>query len=147
MTQVFADSPAEASGLREGDIIISFNGKMIDLSSDLPHMVGRTQAESEAKVEIVRNGERQTVQVVIGKLDNDDLAGPRTPSPAAANGNRIGINIENLEDAEKRQLGVERGVVVSQTFSGAARDAGIQRGDVITDFDGEAVTSVDQLNP
>ena len=141
VTQVFADSPAEASGLREGDIIISFNGKMIDLSSDLPHMVGRTQAESEAKVEIVRNGERQTLKVVIGKLDDNDLAGPRTPSPAAANGNRIGINIENLEDAEKRQLGVERGVLVSQIFSGAARDAGIERGDVITDFDGEAVTS------
>ncbi len=146
VTQVFADSPAEAAGLREGDIIISFNGKMIDLSSDLPHMVGRTQAESEAKVEIVRNGERQTLKVVIGKLDDNDLAGPRTPSPAAANGNRIGINIEDLEDAEKRQLGVERGVVVSQTFSGAARDAGIERGDVITDFDGEAVTSVEQLN-
>lgn len=146
VTQVFADSPAEASGLREGDIIISFNGKMIDLSSDLPHMVGRIRAESEAEVEIVRNGDRQTLKVVIGKLDDDELAGPRTPSPAAANGNRIGINIENLEDSEKRQLGVERGVIVSRTFAGAARDAGIQRGDVITDFDGESVTSVDQLD-
>lgn len=146
VTQVFADSPAEAAGLREGDIIISFNGRMIDLSSDLPHMVGRTRADTKAKVEIVRNGESQTLEVVIGKLDDDDLNGPRTPSALASNGNRIGINIEDLEDADKRQLGVERGVVVSQTFSGPAREAGIQRGDVITDFDGEAIDSAAQLN-
>ncbi len=146
VTQVFADSPAESAGLREGDIIISFNGKMIDLSSDLPHMVGRTRADSEAKLEIVRNGEKQILDVVIGKLDNEDLSGQRTPSAAASNGNRIGLNIMDPEDADKRRLGVERGVLVSQVFSGPAREAGIQRGDVITDFDGEAVTGSEQLN-
>lgn len=146
VTQVFADSPAEEGGLREGDIIVSFNGRMIDLSSDLPHMVGRTRAETEAKLEIVRNGERQTLNVVIGKLDDDDLNRQRSPSTAASNGNRIGVDTEDLEDADKGRLGVDKGVVVTQTFSGPARDAGIQRGDVITDFDGEAISSVAQLD-
>ncbi len=146
VTQVFADSPAEAGGLREGDIIVSFNGKMIDLSSDLPHLVGRIKAESTAKIEIVRNGDRMTLDVVIGKLDNDDLQNPRSFSTSAASGNRIGVDVTDLEDADKPALGVERGVLVSQVFSGPAREAGIERGDVITDFDGETIESAVELN-
>ena len=144
VTQVFADSPAEAGGLREGDIIISFNGSLIDLSTDLPHLVGRTRADSRAKLRIVRNGERQTVEVIIGKLNDRDLQEPGTSSPAA-NGNRIGVNVEDLDDADKRRLGVERGVIVSQVFSGPAREAGILSGDVITELGGEAVTGTSEL--
>ena len=144
VTQVFADSPAEAGGLREGDIIISFNGSLIDLSTDLPHLVGRTRADSRAKLGIVRNGERQTLEVIIGKLNDRDLQEPGTSSPAA-NGNRIGINVEDMDDADKRRLGVERGVIVSQVFSGPAREAGILSGDVITELGGEAVTGTSEL--
>ncbi|MDZ7683813.1 MAG: trypsin-like peptidase domain-containing protein [Gammaproteobacteria bacterium] len=47
VTQVYADSPAEEAGIREGDIIIEFAGRDIDLSSELPHVVGRTQPDTE----------------------------------------------------------------------------------------------------
>jgi serine protease Do len=117
VTQVFADSPAEEGGLREGDIILSFNGKMIDLSSDLPHLVGRTRAESVATLEIMRSGKRQKIEV----------------------------DIVDLQDLDKRRLEVNKGVLISQVYSGPALEAGIQRGDVLTDIYGEAISSAEQL--
>ena len=131
--------------LREGDIITGFNGSMIDLSSDLPHMVGRTPAGEEADLTVVRNGEVISVPVLIGTLDEQELRGSRRASSQAASGNRIGITVADLEAADRRNLEGPRGVVVSQVYAGPARDAGIQRGDVITNFDGEPIDTAQQL--
>ena len=145
VSQVFADSPAEQAGLREGDIIVSFNGHLIDLSSDLPHMVGRTPADTKASLEIVRNRKKQTLDVVIGRLDDSEAASNSQGVPATPRDNRLGLQLQDLESADRRRIGVEGGVLVSQAGSGPAVDAGVLRGDVITHFDGEDIKSVDQL--
>ncbi|MBT6892515.1 MAG: PDZ domain-containing protein, partial [Gammaproteobacteria bacterium] len=63
----------------------------------------------------------------------------------AANGNRIGIDIVDLEEVDKRRLEVNKGVLISQVYAGPAREAGVQRGDVLTDIDGEAIDSAEQF--
>ncbi len=146
VSQVFADSPAEAAGLREGDIITSFNGRMIDLSSELPHLVGRALAESTAELTIVRNKEVQTIEVIIGTLSAEGQQVGQRPGPVPPSGNRLGIMVADLESDDKRRMKIDRGVIVRQVFEGPGVDAGLLRGDVITDFDGEQIETAEQLD-
>ena len=145
VTRVFPDSPAERGGLKQEDIITSFNGHAIDLSSDLPQLVGRTRADSEVEVEIVRRGEALKLDIVVGMLEEENLGSSSRSSQSSNDGNRLGIVIVDLEDSDKQQLEVEYGVLVRRVGPGLAREKGIQDGDVITKFNGEEIHSAQQL--
>jgi len=146
VNDVFDDSPAQRAGIREGDIITQFNGRAIDLSSDLPFVVGRTKADSKAKVGIVRDGKREEVTVTVGQLPTESserLAQGTAPVPG---GNRLGVVVEPLDQATAEGLGVFKGVVVTRVGRGPGQDAGLRPGDVITTLDHESMDSVDTFD-
>jgi len=140
VTQVFANSPASKGGLREGDIIVSFDGKPIDLSSDLPHVVGRTQAESEVDVVIVRDSARKTLKIKVGLLDVADIQAPGGPG-VIDNSNLLGLDVRDLTADEQAALGVNKGLLVVRVADGPGRVAGVSRGDVITTINSQWVGS------
>ncbi|MCB1692011.1 MAG: DegQ family serine endoprotease [Pseudomonadales bacterium] len=146
VTQVFADSPAEAAGIKEGDIIVKYNDKQIDLSSELPHFVGRTKPGTKVEMTVVRAGKKQELDVTIGKLDEDNVQARRggSASPGSAI-NRIGVETRDLRPDEKERLGVEHGVLVTQVSGKPAEDADINEGDVITTINNEWIDSRDQF--
>jgi len=140
VTQVFANSPASKGGLREGDIIVSFDGKPIDLSSDLPHVVGRTQAESEVDVVVVRDSARKTLKIKVGLLDVADIQAPGGPG-VIDNSNLLGLDVRDLTADEQAALGVDKGLLVVRVADGPGRVAGVSRGDVITTINSQWVGS------
>ena len=140
VTQVFANSPASKGGLREGDIIVSFDGKPIDLSSDLPHVVGRTQAESEVDVVVVRDSTRKTLKIKVGLLDVADIQAPGGPG-VIDNSNLLGLDVRDLTADEQAALGVDKGLLVVRVADGPGRVAGVSRGDVITTINSQWVGS------
>jgi serine protease Do len=145
VTQVFADSPAERAGLKEGDIIVEFANEPIDLSSDLPHIVGRTKAETQANVVVVRAGEKKTLSVIVGKLDTE---GQNVPSNLGrySGMNRLGIRVRELTPDDASRLGADRGVVIEEVADGAGRNADLQPGDVITTVNSRWVDSGGELD-
>lgn len=145
VTQVFADSPAERAGLKEGDIIVEFADQAVDLSSDLPHIVGRTKAESEVNVVVVRAGDKKVLPVTVGRLDPE---GQNVPSFLSGNNglNRLGIRVRELTKDDAARLGIDRGVVIEEVSAGAGQNAGLQEGDVITTVDGRWVDSQVELD-
>jgi serine protease Do len=146
VAQVLPDSPAEKSGLQVGDVILSFNGNPVSTSSALPPLVGASPVEQAARVEVLRQGRTQELQVVIGELpDEEDLAAtPVKPTPATAN--RIGLVVEDLTPEQREQLDVgPGGVLVDRVEEGPAERSGIRGGDLILMLDNRQVQDANQF--
>ena len=146
VTQVFAGSPAAKAGIKEGDIIVKFAGKDIDLSSDLPHVVGLTKPDTTVDVVVVRNSKRKTLKVTVGKLDESKVNSIAQAEGGSASSNRVGMDVKDLTAEEKARLGVDKGVLVVNVTDGPAAAAGIQSGDVITTINNQWVDSSEQFD-
>ncbi|MCH8497095.1 MAG: DegQ family serine endoprotease [Marinobacter sp.] len=146
VAEVVADSPAQAAGLQAGDIVLSFEGDAINLSSDLPPMVGRTAIGHKAQLEVLRQGQRITVPVTIAELPGE---ASETPAPAPAREDAqapLGLQIEPLSDQVRETYGLTDGVLVRNLARGPGLDAGIRPGDIITELNRQPVTSVADFN-
>lgn len=138
VAETSSDGPADAAGIREGDIIVEFDGREIDLSSQLPHFVGQTRAGSEVDVVVVRDTRRERLKVRIGTLDDRLLGVNRSSGPQRST--FLGLSVRNLTEDERSQVSVDNGVLVTRS-EGTAAQSGIQRGDIITSMGGEPVAS------
>jgi serine protease Do len=65
--KVVADSPAEKSGLKENDVIVSFNGRRVDSVRELQRLLSETPADRSVQVEVIRGGSRQTIATTLAK--------------------------------------------------------------------------------
>jgi serine protease Do len=145
------DSAAAKSGIRAGDVIVAFNGKEIASSSELPPLVGAMPPGSRANVKVMREGKPMNFVVVLTTLD-DGVAGTRgpatKPTPAPGNDlNPLGIVVADLDSSARNKMGLSpgEGVRISRVASLAARQAGIEPGDVILQVGKNQVGSVSEF--
>ena len=144
VSRVLEGSPAEDGGVQEGDVITAFNGQAIDLSSDLPHYVGRTQAGSEAKLDVVRAREEIVIKLNIGELaDRGETVAGRTVGEEKAS-SRLGLTLENVPEGAADRLGIDGGVRVVAA-AGVAAESGVRPGDVITKLNNREVRNLDDF--
>jgi len=141
VSSVANDSPAAKAGLQAGDVITRYNGAEVATSSQLPLLVARAAPGSTAKLEILRDGRTRELEVTVGEAQATKVA---AADKDTANHGRLGIAARSLSPEERRQAGVNGGVLV-QDASGAAANAGIQQGDVILSLNGKPVKDVEEL--
>ena len=147
VAQVLPNSPASEAGLLPGDVILRFNGKDVPMSSDLPPLVGTTPVGEAATLELMRGGERLTIQVQIAELPEEEQVAevPRERAPVASN--RLGLVVGELTEDQRVQLGIDQGgVLVEQVGEGPAAQAGVGEGDVILMLDGRNVENLEDFN-
>lgn len=133
VAKVLPDSPAQAAQFKVGDIIVSFDGKNIDRSSDLPPMVGNTSVGTKVQSAVIRQGKQMTIEVTIGELPPDeDIKLAVGQGNKSATSDRLGISVRDLIPKEREDLSIaEGGVRVEQIGEGAASEAGIRKNDII----------------
>ena len=146
ISQVGPDSPAREGGIESGDIILSFAGRPIETSSDLPHVVGLITPGAEVKALIMRDGKELTLVIQVGGLDADErpsVAGRATPERS---NNVLGFITDDADSEMMADLGLSGGVVVLEVMPDSAADeAGILAGDIITRLGKSAVRNTDDL--
>lgn len=146
VAQVVDDSPADDADLQVGDVIVAFEGKPIRFSSELPHLVGRTRPGTEVELDIIRNGREKTVELKIGVLPGDPVQASGQPGRSTEPTGLLGMELRELREEEMEAMGVDRGLLVNRVNnSGAAAQAGIRPGDVVSQFNNERIESVKEF--
>lgn len=147
VARVMPNSPASAAKLKVGDIIISFDGKQINRSADLPPIVGSTKINSTVQTVVIRNSKHLTLDVKIGELPSDNkikLSSRTAPKiDATVTNKRLGLSIIDLTEEEREEFGmISGGILVKSVESGAARDASIRQNDIISMVNGTDIKNV-----
>jgi serine protease Do len=136
-----ADGPAQAAGVKAGDIIVAFNGQPVPASSDLPLMVGRARPGASVPLAVIRDGKEQTLTVQIAQLPEESKLQQAIAEPSSHN--RLGLMVTELPPG-KRKSG-DQGVLVKDVDEGPAASAGILPGDVITRLNNVEVADTGQF--
>ena len=137
---VTAQGPAEKSGIKRGDVIVSYDGKKIDQTSTLPGLVAATPVGKTVPVEVLRDGKVRTFNVGIAKL-NDSTAALNPKQEKS----EWGLALHDLRPEERGQMNLtgSEGVLVNAVMPGSpAAEAGVQAGDVILQVNRVPVMSV-----
>ena len=148
VSQVLAGTPAEQAGLQPGDIIVSFNGREIRSSSELPPVVGTSRVEEDANIEIIRNGNLKKLKIRVAQLPKESTASSEAPRPQATPDviEELGLSITDMTPVSRKRSGLrEGGALVTRVAPGAGQRAGFQRGDVVKMFNRQSVQGADHL--
>jgi serine protease Do len=143
VADVTASGPAEKGGIKRGDVIVSFNGKEIKDTGDLPYAVASTPVGKTVNVDVVRKGQKMSLQVKIGEL----VEQPEDQEPPEVRPS-LGMTVEEItqETAKSYGLSESSGLVVVQVEEGSpASAAGISPGDILLEMDQEPVKDLDSF--
>ena len=126
-------TPAAAAGLKEGDVIIEFNGRKVTDSSQFRVMVAQTRPESKVTLKLIRDGKERTINAKLGTLP-EELGGmpgsaPSRPSEPAS-GALDGVQLGDLDSRLRRQYDIPaevQGALVTNVEAGSAAENEIGR--------------------
>jgi serine protease Do len=143
--------PADRAHIQNGDIILTFNGQKLKEMKTLPRVVAETAIDKQVPVDIWRAGKRQTIQVVVAEMPDDQAeVVPDKPKklPAAnpsVDFSAFGMKLSPITDALRSKYKIDaqqKGVVITDvSHDGLAADRGLKPGDVIVEVQQQPVTT------
>lgn len=147
VANVEKDTPAEKAGLKAGDVILEYDGKPVNEGNELPRYVAATPIDKKVTVVVFREGRKQELSVVVGKLKSGD-------SEAAATGGneseKLGITVQELTSELAGRLNIKdskAGLVISEVKPGSpAEEAGTLAGSIIVEISGQRPDSLEKYS-
>ena len=149
LQRVEPGSPAEKAGLQSGDVVTSVNGKPVHSGNDLVNPIATTPIGSSVKVTYMRDKKEHDASLTVADRTKifPDRAGTEANSENGPTPAEFGLRLEDLGTDRARRAGYEnmKGALVTEVDPASfAEDIGFGRGDVITEVNHAAVTSVSE---
>jgi serine protease Do len=144
VADVITDGPAEKAGLKRGDVIVSFDGKEIKETHELPYIVASTPVGKKVEVEVIRKGRKKSFEVKI-----EELKGDKESPVLREERPNLGLTVKEItpELARNLRLSETSGLVVFQVEDNSpAAEAGIRPGDIILEVDQDPVKDIEQFS-
>lgn len=143
INRVTPGSGAHDAGLMKGDVIVGINGTKTKTLPAMQEQIGRFRPGNAIKVEIIREGKHQEIQVVLKNKSNS------TALMASKNEDlllELGFELRELSKAEQRRLGLSGGLKVISIYRGSIIErTNMDIGFIITEVDGRPVATLDEL--
>lgn len=142
VANVDGGGPADKAGLKPGDVVLSVDGQRIEDSGDLPRIIGDKRPGTQVRMQVWRDGRNRELLATLEELKAETAVAAATSGENISA--RLGLGARALSPQEAGQLNLRGGLVV-ESSSGAAAQAGLQRGDIILALNNQPVSSVAQL--
>ena len=149
ISSVEKNAPADKAGIEASDVILKFDGKPVNSSTDLPRMVAATKPGSKVAVELWRKGATKLVTVEIAEMPGEGKlaeAHKKQAGDEAGTISRLGIAVSELDKEQLQELQIGGGLLVEDVKGSTARAAGLQHGDVLLAIGNTPIRSLSQFN-
>jgi len=146
VAQVNKDSPAEKAGVKTGDVIIKYRGKLVADTRELRNAVAATAPGTKAELTVLRDGKEKTLTVTIGKLTPEQLASLEGGGDNTLE--KFGLTVQPLTPELADEFGYknEKGVLITEVEPDSpAGVANLRRGDLIVEANRQPVATVSEL--
>ena len=145
------EGPAKEAGLLAGDVITQFDGKPVDDTRDLTRRVADAPVGAAVPVVILREGQTETLDVVLGRREEAEAAAvPAAATPAdPAEAQVMGMTLTPVTAEMVAKLGLDAGakglVVMAVDVESEAYSKGMREGDLITEAGQQKVERLQDL--
>jgi Do/DeqQ family serine protease len=147
VAQVYPASSADKAGLKEGDVILSIDGRAVNDEGGGAFAIGTHKVGDRVPMQVHRGDKEQTLTVRAEAAPESPARDERTLSGSNP---FTGATVVNLSPAVAQDLNVDpfvgKGVLVTKIAGGPAANIGLQPGDFVREVNGKAVNTVAELN-
>lgn len=131
---------AQASGIKEGDVILSINGVDVNSTSELQEQVSRYRPNEKIEVVVNHENKKKQISVTLRNMDGNTKIIAKSEAVSA-----LGAQLADASPSELNKLGIRSGVKIIDPGKGRLREEGILKGFIVTSINNIPVKSAEDV--